>query len=411
MQPPSAARSAPTLPKASTGIAGLDDVTAGGLPRGRATLVCGGPGCGKTLLGLEFILRGASELGEPGAIITFEENAEELADNVRSLGFDLNDLVARRLVAVDYVHVDPNEIEETGEYDLDGLFVRMALAMDSVGARRVLLDTIEALFGGFLNMGVLRSELRRLFRWLKERGVTAVVTGERGSESLTRHGLQEYVSDCVISLDHRVRDEVSTRRLRVVKYRGSVHGTNEYPFLIRSSGISVLPLTSVGLDHPASPERISAGHEGLDGMLGGRGFLRGSSVIVSGPAGSGKSTVGAHFADGACRGGARASVFLFEESPQQYLRNMRSVSLDLEGHIREGLLRLQAGLATSQGLEQHLLDLHQAIDEFRPEVVVLDPITAFSRSSIRPEVDSMILRMVDSLKSRGITAMFCYSAC
>jgi circadian clock protein KaiC len=397
---------AESLPKAPTGVAGLDEITFGGLPRGRPTLVCGSAGCGKTLLAMEFLVRGATQFGEPGAYITFEESEEELAQNVRSLGFDVDRLVAEGKLAFDYVHVDRREIEETGDYDLDGLFVRLDLAIRSVGARRVVLDTIESLFGGFSNMALLRSELRRLFRWLKDRDVTAVITGERGGATLTRQGLEEYVSDCVILLDHRVDEQISTRRLRVVKYRGTSHGTNEYPFLIDERGISVLPVTSLGLSHAVSRERVATGVPGLDTMLGGQGYYRGSSILVSGTAGSGKSTVAAHFANATCARGERCLFFAFEESRDQIVRNMRSVGIDLTKHLDSGLLRLEASRPTLHGLEMHLAQIHRQVAQFRPHAVVVDPISNLGKSGHLLDASSMLLRLIDFLKDRQITALF-----
>jgi len=395
--------SARALPKAPTGIVGLDQITFGGLPRGRPTLVCGAAGCGKTLLAMEFLVRGATQFGEPGVYVTFEESEEELAQNVRSLGFDVEALVDEGKLAFDYVHVDRREIEETGEYDLEGLFVRLALAIESVGAKRVVLDTIESLFGGFSNMALLRSELRRLFRWLKDRNLTVVITGERGDGALTRQGLEEYVSDCVILLDHRVDAEVSTRRLRVVKYRGTSHGTNEYPFLIDEQGISVLPVTSVGLDHRVSVERVGTGVPRLDAMLGGGGFYRGSSILVSGTAGSGKSTIAAHFADATCRRGEHCLVFAFEESRDQIVRNMRSVGIDLRRPLESGLLRIETSRPSFYGLEMHLAQIHRLVAEFGPASVIIDPISNLGDTL---DASAMLLRVVDFLKSSGITAMF-----
>ena len=329
------AKSRKQLPKAPTGIQGLDEITGGGLPKGRPTLVCGGAGCGKTLLAMEFLVRGATQFNEPGVFMAFEETAKDLTQNVASLGFDLKDLVARKKIVLDFVYIERSEIEESGEYDLEGLFIRLGQAIDSIGAKRVVLDTIESLFSGLPNPLILRAELRRLFRWLKDKGVTAIITGERGEGTLTRQGLEEYVSDCVIVLDHRVSEQISSRRLRVVKYRGSTHGTNEYPFLIDEDGISVLPVTSLGLQHIASTERISTGVARLDAMLGGAGYYRGSSVLVSGTAGTGKSSLAAHFADAACRRGERVLYFAFEESPSQIMRNMRSIGIDLEPWVQE----------------------------------------------------------------------------
>jgi circadian clock protein KaiC len=394
------------LAKTPTGIAGLDEITGGGLPRGRPTLVCGAAGCGKTLFAIEFLVRGAIDYGEPGVFMSFEETAKELAENVRSLGFDLDDLEAKNQLAIDQVHVERSEIEETGEYDLEGLFIRLGLAIDSVGAKRVVLDTIETLFGGLSNPAILRSELRRLFRWLKDRGVTTVITGERGDGQLTRQGLEEYVSDCVILLDHRVTEQLSTRRLRVVKYRGTHHGTNEYPFLIDEKGISVLPITSLGLRHDVSEERISSGVPKLDAMLGGAGFYRGSSVLVSGTAGTGKTSLAASFADETCRRGERCLYFAFEESRQQLIRNMRTIGIDLAPWIEKGLLNFHASRPTLHGLESHLVTIHKLVSDFGPKVVIVDPLSNFTAAGSTLEVRSMLLRLVDYLKAEQITAFF-----
>ena len=394
------------LPKAPTGISGLDEITLGGLPRGRPTLVCGAAGCGKTLLAMEFLLRGAEQFGETGVFMAFEETEQDLSQNVRSLGFDLDKLVADHKIAVDYVRIEPAEIHETGEYDLEGLFLRLGMAIDSVGAKRVVLDTLEALFGGFTNQGLLRAELRRLFRWLKDKGVTAIITGERGEGSLTRQGLEEYVSDCVILLDHRVTEQVSTRRLRIVKYRGSTHGTNEYPFLIDENGIHVLPLTSLKLNHAASTERISSGVSRLDSMLGGEGYYRGSSVLISGTAGTGKTSLSAHFANATCARGERCLYLAFEESPAQLVRNMKSIGLDLNPWIKKGLLRLEASRPTLHGIEMHLAVIHKMVNDFDPQVVIIDPVSNFSSAGSGSDAEAMVLRLIDFLKSRQITAMF-----
>jgi circadian clock protein KaiC len=395
-----------SLPKAPTGIQGLDEITGGGLPRGRPTLVCGGVGCGKTLLAMEFLVRGATEFGDPGVFMAFEETAEELAQNVRSLGFDLEDLAKQNKLLVDFVRVERSEIEETGEYDLEGLFIRLGHAIDSLGARRVVLDTLEALFGGLANAAILRAELRRLMRWLKDKGVTAIITGERGDGTLTRHGLEEYVSDCVIALDHRVTEQLSTRRLRIVKYRGTTHGTNEYPFLIDENGISVLPLTSVGLRQEASDERISTGVRRLDAMLGGKGVYRGSSVLIAGTAGTGKTSLAAHFADATCRRDERCLYLAFEESESQLVRDMRSIGLDLAAWSKNGLLRFHATRPSAYGLEMHLATLHKLVNEFQPRVVILDPITTFLGAGTSVEVQAMLMRLIDFLKSQQITALF-----
>ena len=393
------------LPKAPTGIQGLDEITGGGLPRGRPTLICGSAGCGKTLLSMEFIVRGAVEYGEPGVFMAFEEMPQELSANVRSLGFDLDALVRKKKLALDFVRVERSEIEETGDYDLEGLFIRLGAAIDSIGAKRVVLDTIEALFSGLQNEGILRAELRRLFRWLKDKGVTAIITGERGDGTLTRRGLEEYVSDCVILLDHRVTDQVSTRRLRIVKYRGTPHGTNEYPFLIDKDGFSVLPVTSLGLQHEVSNERISSGVPRLDTMLGGKGFYRGSTILISGTAGTGKTSLAAHFVNAACKRGERALYFAFEESPGQMIRNMESIGLDLRQGVNQGLLEIHSSRATFYGLEMHLALIHKLVQEKRPHVVVFDPIGALIQAGTRRDAHAMIIRLIDFLKVKKITSM------
>ncbi len=393
------------LAKVPTGIQGLDEITGGGLPCGRPTLVCGSAGCGKTLLAMEFLVRGATQFGEPGVFMSFEETTQELTQNVRSLGFDLDDLVEQKKLAMDFVRVERNEIEETGEYDLEGLFVRLNFAIDSIGAKRVVLDTIEALFGGLSNVSILRGELRRLFRWLKDKGVTAVITCESGAGTLTKHSLEEYVSDCVIVLDHRVTDQMSTRRLRIVKYRGTSHETNEYPFLIDEDGISVLPITSLGLQHTASTERISSGIPRLDAMLGGEGYYRSSTVLMSGTAGSGKSSIAAHFAAAACARGERCLYFAFEESPGQILRNMRSIGIDLEPWVKQGLLHFHASRAAIHGLEMHLATIHKLVREFKPRVVVMDPVGSLTSVGTRQDSNVMLTRLIDFLKMQGITAL------
>lgn len=394
------------LRKSPTGIEGFDQITGGGLPQGRPTLVCGSAGCGKTLFAMEFLVRGALEHNEPGVFMAFEETPEDLAQNVASLGFNLDDLVAREKLLVDHVHVERSEIEETGEYDLDGLFVRLGFAIDSLGAKRVALDTLEVLFSSLPNEGILRAELRRLFRWLKDKGVTTVITAERGEGVLTRQGLEEYVSDCVILLDHRVVEQVSTRRLRVVKYRGSVHGTNEYPFLIGERGISVMPVTSLGLEHKASNEVVSTGVPRLDAMLGSGGVYRGNSILVSGTAGCGKSSLAAHFARASCERGERCLYFAFEESMSQILRNMRSIGIDLQPFVRKGLLQFHATRPTAFGLEVHLATMHKMIDDYQPSTVIVDPLTNLINVGSTTEVRAALVRLIDLLKVRQVTALF-----
>ncbi len=395
-----------TLLKSPTGIQGFDEITAGGLPAGRPTLVCGSAGCGKTLFGMEFLVRGATLYNEPGVFMSFEETNEELIKNVASLGFNLENLIEQKKIVLDHVHIERSEIEETGEYDLEGLFIRLGYAIDSIGAKRVVLDTIESLFAGLPNQLILRAELRRLFRWIKDKGVTAIITGERGEETLTRQGLEEYVSDCVIMLDHRVTEQTSTRRLRVVKYRGSLHGTNEYPFLIDETGFSVLPITSLGLEHIVSSERISSGISELDKMLEGKGYYRGSTVLVSGTAGVGKTSLAAHFAEAACKRGERVLYFCFEESPNQLMRNMRSVGIKLEPWVQKGLLQFQATRPTFYGLEMHLAVTHKAVNTFKPDIVIMDPINTFILGDKEYEVKTMLMRIVDFLKGNQITALF-----
>jgi circadian clock protein KaiC len=391
------------IAKCPTGIAGLDQLTNGGLPRGRPALICGGAGCGKTLLALEFIVRGATQFDEPGVFVSFEEMSEELTDNARSLGFDLDDLVKRKKLAMDYVRLERSEIEESGDYDLEGLFVRLNHAIDSVKAKRVVLDTIETLFSGLSDTGILRAELRRLFRWLKDKGVTAVITAEKGEGTLTRHGIEEYVSDCVMVLDHRIHDQLSTRRLRIVKYRGSAHGTNEYPFIIDEQGFSVLPVTSVGLEHAASTARISSGVERLDTMLSGHGFFRGSSILASGTAGTGKTSLSCSFARATCQNNERCLYFAFEESPAQIMRNVRSIGIELQPFVARGLLQFHASRPSLYGLETHLAVMHRQIEAFKPSVVIIDPVTSMITAGVARDARSVLLRLIDYLKGLQIT--------
>ncbi len=399
-------RRSPSLPKAPTGIQGLDELTGGGLPKGRPTLLCGSAGCGKTLLAMEFLVHGAVDHGEPGVFMAFEENTEELAKNFASLGHDLKALVAQKQLVLEFVHIERSEIEETGEYDLEGLFVRLGHAIDSIGATRVVLDTVEALFSGLSNTAILRAELRRLFRWLKEKGVTAIITGERGETGLTRYGLEEYVADCVILLDHRMEGQMATRRLRIVKYRGSTHGTNEYPFLIDEGGLSILPITSMRLTYEAGTERVSSGVPRLDAMMGGKGYYRGSSVLVSGTAGTGKTSLAAHFANSATARAEPCLWFSFEESSSQIIRNMRSIGIDLEAAVRSGTLSFHADRPTVCGLEMHLVTMHKLVDQMKPRVVVIDPITNFAALGSEAQVKAMLTRLIDFLKIQQITTLF-----
>ncbi|MBO0732916.1 MAG: circadian clock protein KaiC [Methylocapsa sp.] len=393
------------LPKTPTGIEGFDEITSGGLPRSRTALVCGGPGCGKTLFAMEFLVRGATHYGEAGVFMAFEETAAELTENVRSLGFDLDSLQARKKLILDFVRVERSEIEETGEYDLDGLFIRLAHAIESIGAKRAVIDTVESLFSGFSNEALLRAELRRLFRWLKDKGVTAIVTGERGERALTRYGLEEYISDCVIFLDQRVEEQVATRRLRIVKYRGTSHFANEYPFVIADDGINLLPITSLGLKHQVLAERVSTGIARLDTMLGGQGFFRGSTVLVSGTAGTGKSSVSAQFVNAACQRGESCLYISFEESPSQIIRNMRSIGLNLEQWIKKGLLRFHAIRATAFGLETHAVSLQRLVNGVKPKIVVVDPVDGLLDAGNRRDASATVTRIMDFLKSRGITVL------
>lgn len=394
------------LEKARTGISGLDEISGGGLPKGRTTIVCGGPGCGKTMLGVEFLVRGALEFDEPGVLMAFEETPEDIARNVASLGFDVQGLADQKKLCLDFISVEPSQIQETGDYDLEGLFIRLQYAVDSIGAKRVMFDTLEALFSGFKNPAILRSEFRRLFRWLKDRNLTTVVTAERGEGTLTRHGLEEYVSDCVILLDHRIKDQISARRMRIVKYRGTQHGADEYPFLIDERGMSILPVTSLLLQHQVSDERLSTGVTDLDEMLEGKGYFRGSSVLVSGTAGSGKTTLAASFAAATGSRGERCLYIDFEESAGQVNRNMKSVGIDLEPWSKKGLFFHEAWRPTQYGLEMHLLRIHKLIEKIKPHSVVIDPVTNLMNGSSEKEVHSIFIRLLDFLKGAGITAMF-----
>lgn len=396
---------APALEKTRTGIKGFEEISEGGLPKGRPTLVCGSAGCGKTVFAMEFLLRGATEFKEPGVFVSFEETPPDLEKNFASMGFDLKELISRNMIAMDHIYIERREIEETGEYDLEGLFIRLAYAIESVGARRIALDTIEALFSGLSNQAILRAELRRLFSWLKSRGITAVITGESGESTLTRYGLEEYVADCVIFLDFRVVEQIATRRLRIVKYRGSAHGTDEYPFLIGTNGISILPITALGLEYSVSNERISSGIPRLDKMLGGKGFYRGSTILITGTAGTGKSSMAAKFTEAACSRGERCLYFAFEESPEQIIRNMSSIGIDLASPVKKGLLKFYASRPSLHGLESHLLAFHEMIKEVKPKVVIIDPIGNLTAVGSVVEVKAMLTRLFDFLKQTKVTTI------
>jgi len=395
-----------SFPKTPTGISGLDEITSGGFPKGRPVLICGSAGCGKTLFATQFLVKGITDFNEPGVFMSFEETAGDLSQNVKSLGFDLETLKTQKKLRVDHVRIERSEIEETGEYDLEGLFIRLNYAIDSIGAKRVVLDTIESLFAGMDNLAVLRSEIRRLFQWLKEKGVTAIITGERGENTLTRQGLEEYVSDCVILLDFRVIDQIATRRLRVVKYRGSMHGTNEYPFLIDEHGISVIPVTSLKLDYKSPKEIISTGLPALDRLFSAGGIYRASSTLLTGTAGTSKTILAAHFAMSSCRRKERVLYFSFEESPDQLLRNMATIGINLKPQIKSGLLLIHASRPSLQGLEMHLLVLNKLMGEFKPRTVIIDPISSLITIGSSSEVRGMLIRLMDTLKINQINALF-----
>lgn len=406
MAAPRAKSPAALFPKCPTGIKGIDEITLGGLPRGRPTLVCGAVGSGKTLFAMEFLVRGALQYDEPGLFVSFEESDRDLKQNVMSLGWDLDKLISQKKMLIDYIYIERSEIEETGEYDLEGLFIRLGDAIDSIGVKRIALDPPEALFSGFTNQNILRAEFRRLFQWLKEKGVTAVVTAEPGERTMTRFGIEEYVSDCVISLDQRVTGQIATRLLRVAKYRGSQHGTNEYPFLIDTDGFSVLPVTSLGMDYQVSTERIGTGIPRLDTMMGGKGGYRGSSMLVSGTSGTGKTSIAAAFATAACQRGEHCLYFCFEESPAQIIRNMRSIGIGLEPWVKSGNLRFQAARVTSYGLEMHLSVMRKEIDEFKPQLVIIDPITNLTNMATEQNVKAMLTCLMDYMKANQITSLF-----
>jgi circadian clock protein KaiC len=397
-----------SLPKVPSGIDGLDQITHGGLPRGRPTIVAGGAGSGKTLFAMQFLAQGALEHDEPGVLLAFEETSEDLAQNFASLGFSIDELVAKKKLVVDYVALDRGEIEETGAYDLEGLFVRLDAAVRSIGAKRVALDTLETIFSGFSDEALLRNEIRRLFQWLKDRELTTVITAERGEGTFTRYGLEEYVSDCVILLDQRIHDQVATRRMRIVKYRGTSHGTNEYPFIIGDTGILVSPVTSLGLDYPVTTERVLTGIAALDEMLGKKGYFRGSTILVSGTAGTGKTSVAAHFAEAACARGERVVYFALEEPNAQIVRNVRSIGIDLDKWAKRGNLVFHAARPTVFGLEQHLVKMHRIVEETRPAAVVIDPISSLLNAGEPLDVKAMAVRLFDHLKMRGVTTMLTY---
>ena len=394
------------LQKCLTGIKGFDEITAGGLPKNRVTLISGGPGAGKTLLGIDFLVNGVTSYNERGVFMSFEETEAELYEDVASLNLDFHGLVLKKEIAFEYVLLDRSDIQGKGEFNLEGIFIRLELAIDAIGAKRVVLDSIESLFAGITDLGILRLEIKRLFRWLKQKQVTSIITGEQGKDSFTRHGLEEFVSDCIILLDNRVRQQISTRRIRVIKYRGSNHGTNEYPFVIDKDGLSVIPITSAGLDHPGSAEKVSTGVPTLDEMFAGGGYTRGSTVLVSGTAGTGKTSLAVAFAVERCKQGERCLYVSYEESPGQLVQNMRSVGFDLEKWTKKGLLKIVSTRPAFFGLEMHLLDLYKILAGFDPSAVVIDPLTSLIGQAEESEIQSMLTRMIDALKSKGITGVF-----
>jgi len=394
------------LEKCATGIKGFDEITEGGLPRNRITLVCGSAGSGKTLLAIDFMTNGAAKFDEPGVFVSFEETADDLYRNVASLNMDLKHLVSQKKISIECILLERRDIQAI-DFNLEGLFIRLEYAIDAIGAKRVVLDSIESLFAGLTDPGILRLEIKRLFRWLKEKKVTTFITGEPGQgNSYTRHGLEEYISDCIIFLDNRVRDQTSTRRIRIIKYRGSNHGTNEYPFVIDSTGLSVIPITSTGLDQPGTSEKISTGVPALDSMFKGRGFTRGSTILVSGTAGTGKTSLAASFAVERCKQGERCLFLSYEESSGQLVQNMSSIGIDFKPFIKSGLLKISATRPSFFGLEMHLLDLYKLLSEFKPQSVVIDPLTSLISEGSEREIQSMVTRMIDLLKSNGITGFF-----
>ena len=394
------------LQKSPTGIDGFDEITEGGLPKSRVTLISGGTGSGKTLLGLDFLVNGVIKYHEPGVFMSFEETEDEIYQDVASLNLDLRALVARKAIRFEHVVLERQEIQEKGEFNLEGLFIRLELAIDTIGAKRVVLDSIESLFAGIIDGGILRLEIKRLFGWLKRKQVTVVITGEQWQNSFTRHGLEEFISDCIILLDNRVRQQVSTRRIRVIKYRGSNHGTNEYPFVIDNNGLSVIPITATGLDHPGTAEKVSTGIPSLDKLFKGGGYTRGSTILISGTAGTGKTSLAAAFTDASCSRGERCLYLSYEESPGQLIQNMSSIDFDLEKWSKKGLLKIVSTRPAFFGLETHLLDLYKLLADFKPQAVVIDPITSLIGQADTTEIQSMLTRMIDALKSRGITGLF-----
>lgn len=393
------------IQRAPTGIHGFDEISRGGVPAGRPTLICGSAGSGKTLFGMEFLVRGAIQYNEPGLFVSFEENVHDLIANVSSLGFDLAGLISRKKIILDHIPIHQHETQEIGEYDLEALFVRLGNEIESIHAKRVVLDTVEVLFSAFGNSALVRSELQRLFHWLKAKGVTAIITGERGDGTLTRNGLEEYICDCVILLDHRITEQLSTRRIRIVKLRGAAHGGDEYPFLIDKQGFSIFPITSVELEQKVGKGRVSTGIPALDAMLEGKGYFRGSSVFISGTAGTGKTSIAAHAAKASCDRNERCLFLAFEESQGQIIRNLRSIGINFEAPVKKGLLKIHSARPTLHGLEMHLATIHRLIAEFDPSLVIIDPISNFAPIGNRPEVYSLFLRLIDFLKVKNITSI------
>ena len=392
------------LPKSLTGIQGLDDITYGGIPQNRPTLLVGSIGTGKTIFAMEYIINGITMFNEPGVFMTFEEQTDELQINVTSMGYNLSKLIADNKIYLEHLHIDHREIQATGKYDIEGLFIRIEMAIEKVKAKRIVLDALDTLFIG-LDSQILRSEIKRLFFWLKEKKVTAIITSEVGDIFLTRLGFEEVVADCVIELNNRLNNQISTRRLRIVKYRGSYHSTNEYPFMIDHKGITIFPIISEAPQIIVSNERISSGIKQIDEMLDGRGFYVGSSILVSGSAGTGKSSIAASFIKDVCEKKGTALYCAFEEAPNQIKRNMASIGIFLEPYEKSGNLHFYYSRPTLQTLELHFIAIKKLIKQINPSVVILDPITNLMIENINSDIRTMLTRFVDYLKMEQITVL------
>ena len=390
----------------STGVKGLDDVLGGGIPQGHAMLLVGKPGTGKSILSMEYLLHGIELHKENGVYISFEESEKQIISNAASFGWKFEEMVKKNKLAISYIDMQPEQMRTVGDYDLSALILRVKGAIKKVNARRVVIDGINNLLSTFDDERIIRSDLLRLIREIKEVNATIFITGERGHDSWSKMGFEEYLADGLMHLDNRTDGNYQTREIQVVKCRGINHYTGKSPFIINSEGMSIRPLITADFDYKVLKSRVSTGIADIDNMLGGKGLYRGSTVYITGPSGAGKTSISSSFANGACSRGERALFLAFEESSDQIIRNMKSIGLSLDKWVNEKLLYFYTARATTNSLEGHLDNIMTMVREVEPTCVVLDPISAFRPIANENETKLMLIRLNDYLRARKITTVF-----